>query len=145
MKSRKKGDARMRKRFLWAALVGLIVVTVAGASAVAGTDKSQARTTLRMSLGAEPPSLDPGLATDTTSANLLFNMMDPLVRLGAPPALKATPGAASSWSVKGSNVTLNLRRNVRWTNGKPVTAGDYVWSWLRTISPELGADYAYQF
>src|SRR5215218_1274644 len=135
----------MLKRFLWAGLVGLIAVTVAGASAVAGTDKSQARTTLRVALGAEPPSLDPGLATDTTSANLLFNMMDPLVRLGAPPALKATPGAASSWSVKGSNVTLNLRRNVRWTNGKPVTAADYVWSWLRTISPELGADYAYQF
>ena len=135
----------MLKRFLWAALVGLIAITVAGASAVAGTDKSQARTTLRVAIGAEPPSLDPGLATDTTSANLLFNMMDPLIRLGKAPALKALPGAAASWSVRGSTVTLNLRRNVRWTNGQPVTAADYVWSWLRTISPELGADYAYQF
>src|SRR5918994_6396094 len=130
----------MRNRFLWAALVGLIAVTVTGAS-TAVTGKSEARAqVLRVAIGAEPPSLDPGLATDTTSANLLYNLMDPLVRLGAPPALKATPGAASSWSVKGSNVTLNLRRNVRWTNGKPLTAGDYVWSWLRTISPELGAD-----
>jgi oligopeptide transport system substrate-binding protein len=135
----------MRNRFLWAALVGLIAVTVTGAS-TAVTGKSEARAqVLRVAIGAEPPSLDPGLATDTTSANLLYNLMDPLIRLGKPPALKATPGAASSWSVKGSNVTLNLRRNVRWTNGKPVTAGDYVWSWLRTISPELGADYAYQF
>jgi oligopeptide transport system substrate-binding protein len=135
----------MVKRLLWAGLVGLIAVTVAGASAVAGTDKSQARTTLRVAIGAEPPSLDPGLSTDTTSANILFNLMDPLVKLGDPPALKALPGAAASWSVQGSNVTLNLRRNVRWTNGRPVTAADYVWSWLRTISPELGADYAYQF
>jgi oligopeptide transport system substrate-binding protein len=135
----------MLKRFLWAGLVGLIAVTVAGASAVAGTDKGQARTTLRMAIAAEPPSLDPGLATDTTSADMLFNTMDPLIRLGRPPGLKALPGAASSWSVKGANVTLNLRRNVRWTNGQPVTAGDYVWSWLRTISPDLGADYAYQF
>jgi oligopeptide transport system substrate-binding protein len=139
------GFVTMRKRFLWAALVGLILVTVAGATAVAGTDKSQAKTTIRMSIAAEPPSLDPGLATDTVSADMLFNTMDPLVRLGAPPALKALPGAAASWSVKGSTVTLNLRRNVRWTNGKPVTSADYVWSWLRTISPELGADYAYQF
>jgi oligopeptide transport system substrate-binding protein len=145
MKSRKEGDARMRKRFLWAALVGLIVITVAGASAIAGTDRSQARTTLRMSIAAEPPSLDPGLATDTVSADMLFNTMDPLIRLGPPPALKAVPGAAASWSVKGANVTLNLRRSVRWTNGQSVTAADYVWSWLRTISPELGADYAYQF
>src|SRR4029453_11119814 len=121
------------------------VITVAGASAIAGTDRSQARTTLRMSIAAEPPSLDPGLATDTVSADMLFKPMDPLIGLGPPPALKAVPGAAASWSVKGANVTLNLRRSVRWTNGQSVTAADYVWSWLRTISPELGADYAYQF
>jgi len=134
----------MVKRFLWAGLIGVLAITVAGAS-FAGNQSSQARTTLRVAIGAEPPSLDPGLATDTTSANLLFNLMDPLIRLGDPPALKALPGAASSWSVRGANVTLNLRRNVRWSNGQPVTAADYVWSWLRTISPELGADYAYQF
>jgi oligopeptide transport system substrate-binding protein len=146
MNVRKEGGfVTMRKRFLWVGLVGLIAVTIAGATAVAGTEKSQARTTIRMSIAAEPPSLDPGLATDTVSADMLFNTMDPLVRLGPPPALKALPGAAASWSVKGSTVTLNLRRNVRWTNGRPVTSADYVWSWLRTISPELGADYAYQF
>jgi oligopeptide transport system substrate-binding protein len=136
----------MLKRFFWASLVGLIAVfTVAGAS-IAQSDRSDARAqVLRLGIGAEPPSLDPGLATDTTSADVLFNIMDPLVRLGDPPGLKALPGAAASWSVKGANVTLNLRRNVRWTNGRPVTSADYVYSWLRTISPELGADYAYQF
>jgi oligopeptide transport system substrate-binding protein len=136
----------MLKRFFWASLVGLVAVfTVAGAS-IAQSDRSEARAqVLKMAIPGEPPSLDPGLATDTTSADVLFNIMDPLVRLGDPPGLKAVPGAAASWSVKGANVTLNLRRNVRWTNGKPVTSADYVWSWLRTISPELGADYAYQF
>ena len=135
----------MLKRFLWAGLVGLVAVTITGAS-TAVTGKSDARAqVLRLSIGAEPPSLDPGLATDTTSANLLFNLMDPLIRLGDPPGLKALPGAAQSWTVRGATVTLKLRRSVRWTNGQPVTAGDYVWSWLRTISPELGADYAYQF
>jgi oligopeptide transport system substrate-binding protein len=71
--------------------------------------------------------------------------MDPLIRLGPAPALKALPSAASSWNVSGKTVTLHLNKKDRWSNGKPVTAGDYVWSWLRTISPELGADYAYQF
>ena len=134
----------MRRRYLWAGLVTLIAITIAS-SAAAMSNHSQKAQVLRISVGAEPPSLDPGLATDTTSANILFNLMDPLIRLGAPPALKATPGAASSWSVKGANVVLNLRHDVRWTNGQPVTAQDYVWSWLRTISPELAADYAYQF
>ena len=136
----------MLKRFLWASLVGLVAVfTVAGVS-TAQSDKSDARAqVLRVAIGAEPPSLDPGLATDTTSANLIVNLMEPLIKLGPAPRLRALPGAASSWRARGANVTLNLRRSVRWTNGQPVTAADYVWSWLRTISPELGSDYAYQF
>src|SRR6266516_4434366 len=100
------GSTRMRRRYLWAGLVTLIAVTVAG-SAAAMSNHSDAAQVLKMSIGAEPPSLDPGLATDTTSANVLFNLMDPLIRLGKPPGLKATPGAASSWSVKGKVVTLN--------------------------------------
>jgi oligopeptide transport system substrate-binding protein len=136
----------MLRRFLWASLVGLIAVfTVAGVS-TAQSDKSDAQaTTLKVAIGAEPPSLDPGLATDTTSAQIIYNLMEPVIKLGPGPTLKALPGAASSWRVRGANVTLNLRRNVRWTNGQPVTAADYVFSWLRTISPELGSDYAYQF
>jgi oligopeptide transport system substrate-binding protein len=98
-----------------------------------------------MSIGAEPPSLDPGLATDTTSSNILLNIMEPLVKLGPSPELKALPGAASSWSVKGKVVNIKLNPAVKWTNGQPVTSADYVFSWLRTVSPELGADYAYQF
>src|SRR5215210_74351 len=136
------------KRFLWAGLVGLLAAAVVGTSAATtgkGSSSAARGQVLKVAIGAEPPSLDPGLATDTTSANILFNLMDPLIRLGKAPALKPLPGAAASWKVRGATVTLNLRRNVKWSNGQPVTAADYVWSWLRTISPELGADYAYQF
>src|ERR671916_2371040 len=136
----------MLKRFLWASLVGLVAVfTVAGVS-TAQSDKSKARAqVLRVAIGAEPPSLDPGLATDTTSAQLIYQMMEPLIKLGPGPTLRALPGAARSWRVRGATVTLNLRRDVRWTTGQRVVAADYVWAWLRTISPELGSDYAYQF
>jgi oligopeptide transport system substrate-binding protein len=138
----------MRKRFLWAGLAGLLAVTVVGTSA-ATTGKGEASKAraqvLKVAIGAEPPNLDPGLATDTTSADIITNIMDPLIKLGPSPALRPLPNAAASWRVRGKTVTINLRRNVRWTNGQPTTAGDYVWSWLRTISPELGADYAYQF
>jgi oligopeptide transport system substrate-binding protein len=124
----------------------LAVIAVGTAAAATGSFSTAAKAgVLRISIGAEPPSLDPGLATDTTSSSILFNVMDPLIVLGPSPALKALPGAAASWSVKGTTVTLHLRHNVKWSNGTPTTAGDYVYSWLRTISPELGADYAYQF
>ena len=133
-----------KKRKLVAIVVGAmsVLVVVAVSSALAATGAKPQN--LRIIIGAEPPSLDPGLATDTTSSNVLLNIYEPLVRLGPSPELKALPAAATSWTVKGTTVTLNLRKNLKWTNGQPVTAQDYVWSWLRTISPELAADYAYQ-
>jgi oligopeptide transport system substrate-binding protein len=137
----------MRKRSIMrAGLAGILAVIVVGSSAAATGKLGSAHKAgiLKMSVGAEPPSLDPGLATDTTSASILLNIYDPLIKLGPSPALKAEPSAASSWTVKGSTVTLNLRKTERWTNGAPVVAQDYVYGWLRTISPELAADYAYQ-
>lgn len=137
----------MRKRWIiWAALAG-VAIALAGTSSAATAKSGQAGAAgvLRMSIGAEPPSLDAGLATDTTSASVLYNLMDPLIKLGPAPALKPLPAAASSWTVKGNVVTLKLNKAVRWSNGAPTTANDYVYSWLRTISPDLGADYAYQF
>jgi oligopeptide transport system substrate-binding protein len=138
----------MRKRsILWAGLVGLLAAVVVGTSAAATGKFGSAKKAgvFRMSIAAEPPSLDAALATDTTSASILLNIMDPLIKLGPFPALKALPAAATSWTVKGTTVTLNLRKSERWTTGQPVTAQDYVWSWLRWLSPQLAADYAYQF
>jgi len=100
---------------------------------------------LRMGWGAEPPSLDPGLATDTTSSNVLLAIMDPLVRLNAE-TNEAEPSLATSWDMSedGKTVTYHLSPDGKWTNGDPVTANDFVYSWKRTLSPDLAADYAYQ-
>ena len=98
-----------------------------------------------MNWGTEPPSLDPGLATDVTSSNILLNIMDPLVKLDDD--LNPVGSAAESFETSddGKTVTYTLRDGLEWTNGDPVTANDFEYSWKRTISPELGADYAYQF
>ena len=71
--------------------------------------------------------------------------MDPLVKLDD--NLKPVPNLAQSWKVStdGKTITFKLRSDGRWTNGDPVTAKDFEYSWKRTISPELAADYAYQF
>jgi ABC-type oligopeptide transport system substrate-binding subunit len=130
------------------AAVLLIAATGCGGSSSSGAGGEGSPTggqTITVNWGTEPPSLDPGLATDTTSANILNNIMDPLVRLDD--ELNPTPGLASSWDVTngGKTVTFHLRTDGRWTNGDPVTAQDFEYSWKRTLSPQLGADYAYQF
>jgi oligopeptide transport system substrate-binding protein len=116
-----------------------------GGAGTTGGGGEAANQTFTIAWGAEPPSLDPGLATDTTSANVILNLMDPLVRLN-PDTNEAEPSLAESWDVSedGKTVTYHLRSDGKWTNGDPVTASDFVYSWKRTLSPDLAADYAYQ-
>ncbi|MDQ3875981.1 MAG: peptide ABC transporter substrate-binding protein [Actinomycetota bacterium] len=101
--------------------------------------------TMTIAWGAEPPSLDPGLATDTTSANVLLNIMDPLVKLEGE-NLEPKPNLAQSWRTSngGRVYTFKLRPDGKWTNGDRVTAEDFEYSWKRVLDPKLAADYAYQ-
>ena len=145
----RKSKTSLAALVLLVAVAALVAVGCGGGSSggsgVKGAKRTEAANqTITLAWGAEPPSLDPGLATDTTSSNVLLNIMDPLVKLD-PTTLKAVPNLAQSWKVSGKVVTFKLRHDGRWTNGDPVTANDFVYSWLRTISPGLGADYAYQF
>jgi oligopeptide transport system substrate-binding protein len=140
---------------LLAALAAVLVLGAAGCGGgddegggggtTGGTEPSgeAAEQVLRIGWGAEPPSLDPGLATDTTSSNVLLAISDPLVKLN-PDTLDAEPSLAESWDINGTKVTFHLRQDGKWTNGDPVTANDFVYSWKRTLDPALAADYAYQ-
>jgi oligopeptide transport system substrate-binding protein len=148
---------RIKALWLWLALVVASLTLVAagcggndeeGAGTTAATEtggNEAADQVITVNWGTEPPSLDPGLASDVTSANILLNIMDPLVKLDDD--LNPVPNAAESFetSEDGLTVTFHLRNDLKWTNGDPVTAQDFEYSWKRTISPELGADYAYQF
>jgi oligopeptide transport system substrate-binding protein len=137
---------RLRRPELVAlALVVAFLAAACGGGTSGGGGTSAGGNAITVNWGTEPPSLDPGLATDTTSANILLNIMDPLVKLDD--ELKPVPNLAQSWTISPNRktITFKLRSDGRWTNGDPVTAGDFEYSWKRTISPELAADYAYQF
>jgi len=60
---------------------------------------------------------------------------------------EAMPGVAERWDVaeNGRTYTFHLRRDARWSNGRPVTAGDFVYSWRRALLPEVGSDYVNLF
>jgi oligopeptide transport system substrate-binding protein len=146
---------QFRNRWGWlAALFSVLALAAAGcgggdddegAAGTTGEAAAAAEQVITINWGTEPPSLDPGLATDVTSAQIILNIMDPLVKLGDD--LEPVANAAESWEVSqdGKTVTFTLRDDLKWTNGDKVTAGDFEYSWKRTISPDLAADYAYQF
>lgn len=94
---------------------------------------------------AELVTMDPSKYTDQYSCEELTNTMEGLVRLGK--NSKVEPGIATNWkeSPDGKTWTFNLRKNAKWSNGDPVTAKDFVYSWQRTVSPKTGSEYAYLF
>src|SRR3954453_20303535 len=130
--SRREAQAmRTRTPIALALLVAVAALVAAGCgggsssngnSSGSGSGDLAANQTLTMSWGAEPPSLDPGLATDTASQNVLLNILDPLVKLD-PKTLKPVPSLAQSWDVKGANVTFHLPHHAKWRKGAPDPAG----------------------
>ena len=93
--------------------------------------------------GAEPATLDPHLATGVPEHHLFDALFEGLVApLPEDPDANG-PGAATHWETEDFVTwTFHLRGNGRWSDGEPVTARDFLFSYQRILSPALAADYA---
>ena len=100
---------------------------------------------LRLTLTGEPPSLDPNLATDADSITVLDQVARPLVYFDAQLNTVSDGGLAASWdlSAGGAEVTFHLKEDLKYSNGDPIVAADFVYSWSRLIDPRTAADYSY--
>ena len=88
----------------------------------------------RWSNGKMPRSFDPALAAAPPETDVVRALYEGLTETD-PATLQETPGVAESWTAsEDSRVwTFKLRRDAKWSNGKPVTADDFVRSWKRLI------------
>lgn len=95
---------------------------------------------------AEPETLDPALMTGTTEHNLALCLFEGLTT-HHPATLQPLPGAAESWEVSDDGLvyTFHLREDGKWSNGDPLTAEDFRWSWERALTPATGCKYAEMF
>lgn len=91
--------------------------------------------------GAELQSLDPHKIEGVPESNVNRDLLEGLVisdQQGHP-----IPGVAESWDNKDGKVwTFHLRNNAKWSNGEPVTAQDFVYSWQRLSDPKTASPYA---
>lgn len=93
--------------------------------------------------GDESPSFDPGLVEDVDGSKIVRDLFEGLMNQDASGNL--IPGVATGFEVSDDNLvyTFTLRDNAKWSNGDPVTAGDFEYAWKRAASPELASPYSW--
>lgn len=132
----------MKKFKLFTILIALTVV-LAGCGSAEGiySDKGQV---FRKVLPQDITSLDLALATDTVSFDMYNQIYEGLYTLDKDD--KAQPGVAKEMpkeSNGGKTLTIELRKDAKWSNGDPVTAHDFEFAWKRVVNPETASEYAY--
>lgn len=109
-----------------------------------GTDTISKEQVLKVNNFTEPSSLNPSLATDVWSSNILLQTFEGLTRINQ----KGVPENAMAEKIAVSDdlltYTFTLRDGAKWSNGEPVTMNDFEYAWKWVLNPENLSQYAYQ-
>lgn len=110
------------------------------------TDRASRDGILLVGNGTDPKTLDPHLLVGLPEDNIVRALGEGLVVQDPDDSHKVRPGVAESWSHDGEfkRWTFKLRKVAKWSNGTPVTAQDFVFSWKRALAPALEVEGAEQ-
>ena len=109
-----------------------------------GKTDPPARNIFRYVTGDEPESLDPAISNGQPEARIYMALYDGLVEYD-PKTVGPIPALATHWRPNNdsSEFTFYLRQNGRWSNGDPIDANDFVYSFRRVLSPQVASRNAY--
>ncbi len=134
----------MRFRLSAALLVVLPLLTTGCTKRETPAEEGIRTHTLLIGNQNEPGTLDPQIYDAATDFNVIGALFEGLTTYDEQTAT-AVPGVAERWEISADGLvyTFHLRANARWSNGDPLTARDFAWSFQRFITPALGNSYAY--
>ena len=99
---------------------------------------------LVFNLGADPETIDPTINTASEASTVILNAFECIMTLDEND--NAVEGAAESVEVSDDGLvyTIKLRKDGKWSDGEPVVADNFKYSWVRALTKENAAEYAYQ-
>lgn len=108
-----------------------------------GTTESTGDKVLLLNNGSEPTSFDPSIGFDAVSWSALNNLMEGLTRLDENSQPVEATAETIDISEDGLTYTFTIREDAKWSNGEPVTAGDFVFAWRHMLDPETASPAAF--
>lgn len=99
---------------------------------------------LHWSINSEPPSLDPGIAVDADSFDMIYAAFEGLTSYDLNGELTNATAESFTASPDFTKYTFKIRPDAKWSNGDPVTAHDFVYAIKRNLDPKTASEYAYQ-
>lgn len=127
---------------LTSALLALAVATAVSAAEVPpGTALASSQEIVRH-IKDEPASLDPAKAVGLPEIQVIRDLFEGLTNQDAKG--NTVPGVATQWQTTDNKTWIfTLRKEAKWSNDDPVTAGDFVYSWRRLVDPKIGSTFAW--
>lgn len=106
-------------------------------------EESAADKILTWNMGSDPQTFDPCRTYESDGGNLVNNMFDGLMRDIGGGILE--PACAESYEISDdlTKYTFHLRENMKWSDGQPLTAKDFEYSWKRVCSPDEASEYGF--
>ena len=120
-----------------------VIIFISGcSSSLSPVDDGLDKQIFHFGNGSEPQGIDPHIVTGVPEHHLLISLCEGLTSSN-PNGGANLPGAAESWDISedGTSYTFYLQKNGKWSNGEPLTAQDFAWSWKRLLTPSLGSQY----
>lgn len=131
----------MKKKIITIASLALAVAMLTTACFAGGNTGDKI---LHTNNSSEPGSLDPALAQGTHESWIIDHAFEGLMKRDADGNLVGGMAKGHTVTDDGITYTFELRDDVKWSNGDPVTAYDFEFAWKRVLDAELGSTYAYQ-
>ncbi|MCX0279556.1 peptide ABC transporter substrate-binding protein [Bombilactobacillus mellis] len=135
---------KLKKLFVANVLALFSTVILVGCGSTS-SQKSAPKGTVRISAKDIISTMDPSLNTDVIGAQNLNNTMEGLYRFKGKNIKPALATNLAKPTNNGLTYTFKLRPNAKWSNGDPITASDFVYSWRRTVDPKTKSTYSYIF
>ena len=132
------------KRVFLSSVISIGLVILLMLSSISCSKGKNENDGIIVNLSVEPKTIDPSLNAQIYGVIYISHVFEGLTVRDR--NNKVVPGVAEDWEISadGKTYTFFLRTNSTWSDGKPVVAEDFVYSWQRQVDPKVASEYSYQ-